>query len=63
MKSRAAGAINRWGGISFVSGVILAGSLIFLLPLPDLRGPQVTIYLAVYLVAAASYVVAVIRLG
>ena len=63
MKSRAAGAVNRWGGISFISGVILAGSLIFLVPLPGLRGPQVTTYLAVFLVAAVAYVVAVTRLG
>jgi hypothetical protein len=51
------------GGISFLSGIILAGSLIFLVPLPNLRGPQVTTFLAIYLVASAAYVVAVIRLG
>jgi hypothetical protein len=54
--------VKSWGGISFFSGIILAGSLIFLIPLPDLRGPQVTAFLIFYMIAAAAYIVAVIRL-
>jgi hypothetical protein len=33
------------------------------IPLPNWRGPQVTIFLTFYLVAAAAYIIAVIRLG
>ena len=54
--------VKSWGGISLFSGLILAGSLIFLIPLPDLRGPQVTAFIIFYLIAAAAYIVAVIRL-
>ena len=63
MKARFAGAVNHLGGISLFSGIILAASLVFLVPLPDLRGPQVIIYLAVFLVASVAYIVAVFRLG
>ena len=44
MKSHLARVVHHWGGISFLSGLILAGSLIFLVPLPNLRGPQVTTF-------------------
>lgn len=63
MKSRLAGAVDRLGGISFFSGIILAGSLVFLVPLPELRGPQVTSFLVVFLVAAAAYIIVVFRFG
>ena len=63
MKSRIAAVYNRWGGISFLSGMVLAASLLFLIPLPGLRGPQVPAFLAVFLVASAAYVLAVLRLG
>lgn len=62
MKSRVTRAFSRLGGISFLSGLILAGSLIFLVPLPDLRGPQVAAFLIIYLAASAAYVAAVLRL-
>jgi hypothetical protein len=62
MKSRILERINTWGGISLFSGMILALSLIFLIPLPSLRGPQVLTFLTFYLVAAAAYFIAVIRL-
>ncbi len=54
--------IKSWGGISFISGIVLAGSLLFLIPLPGLRGPQVTAFLLFYLIAAVAYIVAVIRI-
>jgi hypothetical protein len=54
--------IESWGGISLISGIILAVSLVFLIPLPGLRGPQVISFLLLYLIAAAAYFVAVIRL-
>lgn len=54
--------IQSWGGISFLSGIILAASLLFLIPLPGLRGPQVIAFLAFYLIAAAAYFAAVIRI-
>jgi alpha-1,6-mannosyltransferase len=53
--------IEAWGGISLVAGTILAGSLVFLIPLPGLHGPQVVAFLAIYLIAAAAYITAVIR--
>ncbi len=46
-----------------LSGLILAGSLILLIPLPDLRGPQAPTFLGVFLAASVAYLVAVIRLG
>ena len=63
MKSHIFKTISNWGGISFFSGIILAVSLTFLIPLPNLRGPQVTAFLTFYLIAAAAYFIAVIRLG
>jgi hypothetical protein len=63
MKSHVALVVHDWGGISFLSGIILAGSLIFLVPLPNLRGPQVTTFLIIFLVASTAYVVAVLRMG
>jgi hypothetical protein len=63
MSSYIINKINAWGGISFFSGMILAVCLTFLIPLPDLRGPQVIPFLTFYLLAAAAYFIAVIRLG
>jgi hypothetical protein len=63
MKSRILEKISSWGGVSLFSGIIIAVSLIFLIPLPDLRGPQVTAFLTFYLISAAAYVIAVIRLN
>lgn len=40
----------------------MAASFIFLIPLPGLRGPQVISFLILYLIAAAAYFMAVIRL-
>jgi hypothetical protein len=54
--------IKSWGGVSLVSGTIIGSSLVFLIPLPGLRGPQVTAFLMIYLIAALAYFVAVIRL-
>jgi alpha-1,6-mannosyltransferase len=54
--------IQSWGGISLISGIILAASLVFLIPLPGLRGPQVPVFLTFYLIAATAYLVAVLRL-
>jgi alpha-1,6-mannosyltransferase len=63
MKSRLIEKFNTWGGISFLAGMILAASLSFLIPLPDLRGPQVIAFLTFYLIAAAVYFLTVIRIG
>jgi hypothetical protein len=62
MNSRFSAKIKSWGGISLFAGIILAIGLTFLIPLPNLRGPQVTAFLTLYLIAAAAYFVAVIRL-
>lgn len=62
MKPRFFEKIYTWGGISLFSGIILAISLTFLIPLPNLRGPQVAAFLTFYLIAAAAYFIAVIRL-
>jgi alpha-1,6-mannosyltransferase len=62
MKTRVSETIRSWGGISLISGIVMAISLIFLIPLPNLRGPQVTAFLTSYLIAAAAYFIAVVRL-
>jgi hypothetical protein len=62
MKARIFAKINSWGGISLFSGMILAISLTLLIPLPNLRGPQVTVFLTFYLIAATAYFIPVIRL-
>ncbi len=54
--------IRAWGGVSLFAGIIIAISLTFLIPLPNLRGPQVIAFLASYLIAAAAYLIAVFRL-
>ena len=54
--------IRAWGGVSLFTGIIIAISLTFLIPLPNLRGPQVIAFLASYLIAAAAYLIAVFRL-
>ena len=62
MNRKVSEAISAWGGVSLISGVILAASLLFLIPLPDLRGPQITAFLSIYIIAAVAYFVAVIRI-
>ena len=62
MKNRFSEKIKSRGGISLFLGIVLAISLTFLIPLPNLRGPQVTVFLTFYLIAAAAYFIAVIRL-
>ena len=63
MKARISEKVKTWGGISLFSGIIITISLAFLIPLPNLRGPQVIAFLASFLIAAAAYFIAVIRLG
>lgn len=63
MISRLFQKILDWGGISFISGILLAVCLALLIPLPGLRGPQVIAFLTLYLVAAAAYILVVFRLG
>lgn len=63
MKAAIASRFHAWGGFSFFAGIIILLSLTFLIPLPNLRGPQVIAFLTVYLVAAAAYFIAVIRSG
>jgi alpha-1,6-mannosyltransferase len=63
MKPAISSKFQAWGGISFFAGIVILLSLTFLIPLPNLRGPQVVVFLTAYLVAAAAYFIAVIRLG
>lgn len=55
--------LARRGGLSLLAGVAIETSLAALVPLPTLRGPAVTTFLAYFLIAAGAYVVAVARLG
>ena len=61
MNSRISAIINAWGGLSFFSGIILAVCLSLLIPLPNLRGPQIIPFLILFLIAAAAYFIAVMR--
>lgn len=63
MISRTSRLVERFGGASFLCGLLISISLVTLVPLPSLRGPQVIVYLAVFSIASAAYALAVFRLG
>lgn len=52
-----------WGGLSFLSAVVIQTCLAALFPLTTLRGPAVTTFLGYFLIAAIACGVAVARLG
>jgi len=63
MISRTSHLVERLGGASFLCGLLISISLVTLVPLSSLRGPQVIVYLTVFSIASAAYALAVFRLG
>jgi len=63
MKPKLASAFTKFGGISFISGVVILVSFSVLPLLPSLRGIYVTSFLAYFLIAGVAYGLAVSRLG
>ena len=62
MNSKRLPGLIALGGVSFLAGTVIAASVFALTRLPSLRGPDVPLFLAYFLMAALAYVAAILRL-
>jgi hypothetical protein len=62
MISAYTGKLKSWGGISLLAGAAMGTCFFMLTQAPDLRGANVIHFLAYFMLAAAAYVLAILRL-